>query len=113
MAKNQWVLLAKVKTNFESAAHFYTFLQHCLHNYNMKVPSYTSYGGNVMCVPVSFSFNAPHFILVVTSTSHILTAAILKFSRFSSNKNRTYPATAEAWIAGPAKSKSTSPVQCT
>ena len=27
----------------------------------MKVPSYTSYGGNVICVPVPFSFNAPHY----------------------------------------------------
>ena len=35
-----------------------------LHDFNMKLPSYTFYGGNVVCVPVSFLFSLP---LVFTS----------------------------------------------
>ena len=41
-----------------------------------KLPSYTFYGGTVVCVPVPF-FSLPlTFTLVAASTSHFLTAAI-------------------------------------
>ena len=50
-----------------------------------KLPCYTFYGGNVVCVPVHF-FSLPLiFTTVATSISHYLTTAI-KFSGFSSNK---------------------------
>ena len=46
-----------------------------------KLPSYTFYGGNVVCVPVHF-FSLPLiFTLVAASISHFLTSAI-KFSCF-------------------------------
>ena len=51
-----------------------------------KHPSYTFYGGNVVCVPVPFCFSLSLiFTLVATSISHFLTTSI-KFSCFSSNK---------------------------
>ena len=51
-----------------------------------KLPSYTFYGGNVLCVPVPFCFSLSLiFTLVATSISHFLTTTI-KFSCFSSNK---------------------------
>ena len=50
-----------------------------------KLPCYTFYGGNVVCVPVHF-FSLPLiFTSVAPSISHFLTTAI-KFSGFSSNK---------------------------
>ena len=30
-----------------------------LHDFNVKLPSYTFYGGNVVCVPVNFLFSLP------------------------------------------------------
>ena len=50
-----------------------------------KLPSYTSYGGNVVCGPAHF-FSLPLiFTLVTASISHFLTAAI-KFSCYSSDE---------------------------
>ena len=50
-----------------------------------KLPCYTFYGGNVVCVPVHF-FSLPLiFTSMAPSISHFLTTAI-KFSGFSSNK---------------------------
>ena len=51
-----------------------------------KLPCYTFYGGNVVCVPACSLFFAPViFTSVAASISHFLTTAI-KFSGFSSNK---------------------------
>ena len=50
-----------------------------------KLPSYTIYGGNVVCGPVHI-FSPPLFLtLVDASISHFLTAAV-KFSSCSSNE---------------------------
>ena len=51
-----------------------------------KLPCYTFYGGNVVCVPACSLFFAPViFTSVAANISHFLTTAI-KFSGFSSNK---------------------------
>ena len=66
-------------------AFFVHFFAVVLHNYKVKLPSCTFYGGNVVCVPVH-SFSLPLiFTLVAASISHFLTGAI-KFSCYSSNK---------------------------
>ena len=64
---------------------FVHFFAVVLYDYKVKLPSYTFYGGNVVCVPVH-SFSLPLiFTLVAASISHFLTGAI-KFSCYSSNK---------------------------
>ena len=52
-----------------------------------KLPSYTFYGGTVVCVPVPF-FSLPlTFTLVAASTSHFLTAAINFHVILPTNRN--------------------------
>ena len=52
-----------------------------------KLPSYTFYGGTVVCVPVPF-FSLPlTFTLVAASTSHFLTAAINFYVILPTNLN--------------------------
>ena len=71
----------KNNNNFAHAAqilvHFFAVV---LHDHNVKLgqklPRYTFYGGNVVCVPVDL-FSLPLlFTLVAASISHFLTAAI-------------------------------------
>ena len=60
--KNQQVLNQQRKTNFTRVAHFFSytlfsrflFLFFFLHDYNVKLPSYTSYVRNVVCAHQSF-----------------------------------------------------------
>ena len=74
------------KKNFARAADFFVhFCVVVLHDHNeklgQKLPSYTFYGGNVVCFPVHF-FSLPLiFTLVTASISHFRTAAI-KFLLF-------------------------------
>ena len=67
-------LISKKENNLACAAHFFVhFIDIVSHNYNVKIPSYTSYMyvGNVVCahksfvacVPVRFFFPAAHFHL--------------------------------------------------
>ena len=61
------------KTNFAGAHFFIHYFALVLHDYNVKPPSYTFYGGNVACVsvPSCFSFSPPLiFILVAASITH-------------------------------------------
>ena len=82
--------------NFARAAHFFfTFLCRCC--CNVKLPSYTFYGENVVCahketfaacVPVRLFFSPPLiFTLLAAGISHFLTVAI-KFLCLSSKDNR-------------------------
>ena len=57
------------------------------HDYNVKLPSYTFYGGNVPCVPVRFFFSLPLiFILVAAGISrcHYIKTFMFSFQRNSS-----------------------------
>ena len=52
------------KNNFKRTAHFFVhFLAVVLHDCNVKLPNYTFYGRNVVCVPVRLFFTAAHFLL--------------------------------------------------
>ena len=88
--QNKSVGLISKKKNFARAADFFVhFCVVVLHDHNeklgQKLPSYTFYGGNVVCFPVHF-FSLPLiFTLVTASISHFRTAAI-KFLCYSSNK---------------------------
>ena len=58
--KNQQVLNQQRKNNFTRVAHFFSytlfsrFFCFFLHDYNVKLPSYTSYVRNVVCAHQSF-----------------------------------------------------------
>ena len=54
------------KSNFARAAHFFVhfFAVFFLHNYNVKLLSYTFYGWNVVSVPVHF-FSLPHIFTLL------------------------------------------------
>ena len=81
--KNQLVLSAP-KTQLPTSSTLFLYIS-LLFVLPKTSSSYTFYGGNVVCVPsVHFLFSMPLiFILMATSTSHLLTAAI-KFSCYSS-----------------------------
>ena len=52
------------KNNFTRTAHFIVhFLAVVLHDCNVKLPNYTFYGRNVVCVTVRLFFTAAHFLL--------------------------------------------------
>ena len=88
--KNKSKGLISQKDNFALATHFFVhFYDVVLHNYNVKIPIYTSYVGNVVCAhqtfcclcPCSVSvFSLPLiFTLLTTTISHFRTANFLVF----------------------------------
>ena len=79
LAKNNFARL--LSTLF---LHFFAVV---LLDYNVKLLSYTFYGGNVVCVPVRFFFKNVIYTFVAASISQFLTAGT-KFSIFSSNEIR-------------------------
>ena len=93
LRRRQWKQKKKTKTKTT----FFHFWHTCLYislplfctttTWNsQKLPSYTFYGGNVVCGPVHFFFLLPLiFTLVAASISHFLTATI-KFSCYSATK---------------------------
>ena len=86
-AKKISIVVISQKNNFTRTAHFFVhFLAFVLHDCNVKLPNYTFYGRNVVCVPVRlFFFLLPLiFSLVAVSISFLLTANI-KLSCFSSS----------------------------
>ena len=66
---------------------FFHFFAVVLLDYNVKLLSYTFYGGNVVCVPVRFFLKNVIYTFVAASISQFLTAGT-KFSIFSSNEIR-------------------------
>ena len=78
-------LISKKTTLHVQHTFFVHFFAIVLHDYKVKLPSYTFCGGNVVCVPVQF-FSLPlNFTLVAASFSHFLTSAI-KFLYCSTNE---------------------------
>ena len=80
------------KTNFAGAHFFIHYFALVLHDYNLKPPSYTFYGGNVAYASVGyFFFSLPLiFTFEAASIPHLPTAAIkflLFFQRNSSSSS--------------------------
>ena len=85
--------LISKKSNFARAAHFFcTFLCRCF-AWLQRETSRNFFGENVARVFVYFFFFTAahvHLALVATSISHVVTAAITKFSCRSSNKKVSF-----------------------
>ena len=80
------VVISQKTTLHVQHTFFVHFLAVVLHDCNVKLPNYTFYGRNVVCVPIRlFFFLLPLiFSLVAVSISFLLTANI-KLSCFSSS----------------------------
>ena len=78
------VVISQKTTLHAQHTFFVHFLAVVLHDCNVKLPNYTFYGRNVVCVPVRLFFLLPLiFSLVAVSISFLLTTNI-KLSCFSS-----------------------------